>query len=100
MTQPHAGNQPVPAPAQAVANNFVTAVAPSLNDVTNSLIALIPSPPPPPPPPTVIQALAPLEEVRRHSFYHEVRAPAPEAKELLQLTDLCTKRDSSLQGRL
>ena len=59
----HAGSQLVPAPAQAAANNFITAVAPSLNDVTNSLIALIPSPPPPPPPPTVIQALAPLEEV-------------------------------------
>ena len=53
----------MPAPAQAAADNFVTAVAPSLNDVTNSLIALIPSPPPPPPPPTVIQALAPIEAV-------------------------------------
>ena len=60
----HAGNEPVPAPAQAATTSFVQAVAPSLNDLTDSLIQLIPSPPPPPPPPTVIQALAPLEEVR------------------------------------
>lgn len=53
----------MPAPAQAVASNFASAVAPSLNDLTSSLIQLIPSPPPPPPPPTVIQALAPLEQV-------------------------------------
>ncbi len=66
----HAGSQPVPAPAQAAANSFVTAVAPGLNDVTNSLIALIPSPPPPPPPPTVIQALAPLEEVMPAFLMH------------------------------
>ena len=60
----NAGNEPVPAPTQAATTSFVQAVAPSLNDLTDSLIQLIPSPPPPPPPPTVIQALAPLEEVR------------------------------------
>lgn len=58
-----AGNQPVPAPAQAVAANFANALAPSVNQLTQSLMELIPSPPPPPPPPTVIQALAPLEQV-------------------------------------
>ncbi|BDA49256.1 hypothetical protein COCOBI_13-3670 [Coccomyxa sp. Obi] len=57
-----AGNQPVPAPAQAVAANFANALAPSVNQLTQSLMELIPSPPPPPPPPTVIQALAPLEQ--------------------------------------
>lgn len=59
-----AGNQPVPAPAQAVAANFANAIAPGVNSLTQSLMELIPSPPPPPPPPTVIQALAPLEQVR------------------------------------
>lgn len=58
-----AGNEPVPAPAQAVAANFANALAPGVNSLTQSLMELIPSPPPPPPPPTVIQALAPLEQV-------------------------------------
>jgi hypothetical protein len=58
-----AGYEPVPAPLQSTTASFANALAPSVNQLTNSLIELIPSPPPPPPPPTFIQALAPLEEV-------------------------------------
>jgi hypothetical protein len=58
-----AGNEPVPAPAKQFATQVANALEPGVNQLTESLMALIPSPPPPPPPPTVITALAPLEEV-------------------------------------
>lgn len=54
----------MPAPAQALAADVADKLTPSVNQLTQSLLALIPSPPPPPPPPTVITALAPLEEAR------------------------------------
>lgn len=63
MGVPCAGYEPVPAPLQAQTASFANAVAPSVNQLTQAMLQLIPSPPPPPPPPTVIQALAPLEEV-------------------------------------
>ena len=42
---------------------LAAAISPVVNGVSNDILALLPAPPPPPPPPTVLQVLAPLEQV-------------------------------------